>query len=168
MHKAFGCGVLMVVLAAGVWAQEQPQANGEQHTFLSAHAKMDKPVPLPADVKGALGKDEAVLSKLRTEKLDAARLPDGWFTASLLHTEGGEILVVEAERPLYDEYETKFWIFTKTATGFELVLDEVGRKLEIAPEGEHPVIHVTKEHYHIYPSTSYRWRDGHYSAIIVK
>ena len=169
MRKAIECVLLLAVITGAAPAGGQPTAAAGQRTFRSANAKMDQPVDLPPEVFAALQKDEAVRSALAQAKLSAAQLPGGWFAASLIHTEGSTaLLVVEAERPLYDEYETRFWIFDRTENGYVLVLDDLGRELEVGAQGEHPGIRITREHYRIYPSTSYRWKDGHYAAVIVK
>lgn len=154
-------------LAAGLCAQ--PATVAEQRVFHSADATMKHPVPLPLEVNAVLAKNPAVQAALAKAGLGAGKLPDGWFTASAIHTESGVVLlVVEAERPLFDEYETAFWIFERADAGYAELLEETGRELEIAAEGAHPGVRVTREHYHIYPSTSFRWKDGHYAQVIVK
>jgi len=154
-------------LAAGLWAQQVEVA--EQRIFYSSEATMKYPVPLPPEMKAVLEKNPLVQAELAKAGLGAGKLPDAWFTAAAVRTEGGVVLlVVEAERPLYDEYETAFWIFERAETGYVELLEETGRELALGAEGAHPGVRVTREHYHIYPSTSFRWKDGHYAQVIVK
>ncbi|MDR3791922.1 MAG: hypothetical protein P4L03_00945 [Terracidiphilus sp.] len=154
---------------AAVTAAGQQKSAEEQREFHSWENTVAHPAAIPAEALAALAKDEAVRAELTKTKLAAEKLPADWFLASEIHlTDGGTLLVVEAGPRMHNEYEAQFWVFDRTEHGYAMVLDEVGRVLTVGKGEGHPGIRVEKEHYHIYPSTSYRWKDGHYATVIVK
>jgi hypothetical protein len=160
---AVGCAL------AAVTATAQQKEAGEQKVFYSHVNTVAHPAVIPAEALAALAKDDAVRAELTKVKLPVEKLPADWFMASEIHlTDGGTLLVVEAGPRMHNEYEAQFWVFDRTEHGYVLVLDEVGRNLTVGKGEGHPEIVAEKAHYELYPVTSYRWKNGRYTTVIVK
>jgi hypothetical protein len=90
-------------------------------------------VPVPADVLALLSKVEMVKNISEDQNLPADKLPQSWFSASVIYlaTNSKSDLVVEGEPPLAGGNTVPFWVFCATDRGFELVLTASAHDLEV-------------------------------------
>jgi hypothetical protein len=114
--------------AKGYPSQEQSRFSAEQDIVPVEH-----PANLPEAVLGLLTTDNRVQQCVQHENLSANQLPPSRFVASEIHLDGkteADLIVQPAllsdtpaaNRCLFGARTVQFWVFRKTAQGYESVL----------------------------------------------
>ena len=115
-------GVLVLGLISG--AQEKLEHSREQTKFSAEAEAVNHPVAIPDDVLSLLEHDDMVKETLKDPDPAVQTVQSSWFSASQVHLAGPgeEALVILAEGQLRGANVIMFWVFRKTAQGYELVL----------------------------------------------
>jgi hypothetical protein len=106
------------------------QGNVEKkHGAYIDHPPVEHPVPLPEEVLKALRADNRVGKCVKEASVSEA--PAAWFTASEIHLHDKnqtDFVVLPSNECIYGENTVPFWVFGKTARGYDLLLraDELG------------------------------------------
>jgi hypothetical protein len=142
--------LICAILATGLIAVPiRPQSAGnsparEQTVFSSdgiivkkkgdvvVHPPIERPVPLPDEVLKLLRSDDRVIKCLEPERVTEA--PATWFVAAEVHLhdkDQSDFVVMPVNGCLLGTNVDPFWIFGKTAHGYDLLLKTVQYAIEI-------------------------------------
>jgi len=128
----------VVILVAGVvqaspsFAQSKAPAS-EQSEFSAEDAGLKRPVEIPEDVMAILRNDDLVKNVLESEDLLPEKLPQSWFSASVIHLSSGAQpdLIVVGEPPLSGANVANFWIFRATGSRYQVVMSAPAHDLSL-------------------------------------
>jgi len=125
---------LFLVLSLGPPTNSAGQGAPAAQSYFSAEdSSVEKPIPLPQDVRATLSKDELVRNEAENDGIPINAIPSSWFSASVVHLTSpskGDLLVV-AQGPLRGSNVTTFWVFAGSRDGFQLVLTAPAHDLRI-------------------------------------
>ncbi len=136
-----------MILAVGIIAVSLPtlsagQSDVREQTLFGAEGKVEKkhgtyidhppverPVALPEEILKLLRAEDRVAKCLRSEGLNEA--PASWFVASQVHLhdkDQADYVVLPVDGCLFGQTTIPFWLFGKTARGYDMILktDQLG------------------------------------------
>jgi hypothetical protein len=124
-RSAFLMASILFLRVAGRPLQGQASLSGEQSVFGMEMVPVAEPVVVPEDVLQILRKTNYVLTCLK-ERQAPSDIPASWFVGSRIHLDGPDepdLVVLPANGCLLGANVAPFWVFRRTARGFELVLE---------------------------------------------
>ena len=101
----------------------------KKHGNYIDHPPVERPAPLPEEIVKLLRADDRVTKCVQTAHANEA--PASWFMASEIHLHDKDqidFVVLPTDGCLFGATTDPYWVFGKTARGYDLILraDEVG------------------------------------------
>ena len=167
-------GAVLLLVSGVAISQVRPGTDAEQTRFSFGDAIVQKPVAIPEEILPVLGQDEFVRGLMGFAELPADQVQASWFSASAIHLSGPNErerdesdLIVVGHDSYYETKAVLFWVFCRTAQGYELALKTPARDFQVkdAMWQGHREIETTLEEDGKVTSTLYRWDGKHYTRV---